>query len=257
MQAFNPLWLAAEVTEARRVALVTGASRGIGAAIARRLHSDGYHIVATATSTAGCEQIVAALGENGVQAETLRIDDPESIAGLYDRLEASCGIPSVLVNNAGITADNLAMRMSDEQWTSVIDTNVNGLFRIIKPALRAMIKARYGRIINISSVVARMGNPGQTNYVASKAAIEGYSRALAMELASRNITVNVVAPGFIATDMTNELTQSQQEQMLSRIPMGRVGQGDEVASAVAWLASDSASYITGATIPVNGGLYLG
>ena len=241
----------------QRIALVTGASRGIGAAIARRLHVDGHHVVGTATSTAGCAQIIAALGESRVQAEILRIDDAQSIASLYARLEASCGAPSILVNNAGITADNLAMRMSDEQWTSVIDTNVNGLFRIIKPALRAMIKARFGRIINISSVVARMGNPGQTNYVASKAAIEGYSRALAIELASRNITVNVVAPGFIATDMTKELTQAQQEQMLSRIPMGRVGQGDEVASAVAWLASDSASYITGATIPVNGGLYLG
>jgi 3-oxoacyl-[acyl-carrier protein] reductase len=240
-----------------RIALVTGASRGIGAAIARRLHADGHHVVGTATSTAGCGQIIAALGENRVQAEILRIDDANSINELYARLEASCGAPSVLINNAGITADNLAMRMSDAQWTSVIDTNVNGLFRIIKPALRTMVKARFGRIINISSVVARMGNPGQTNYVASKAAIEGYSRALAIELASRNITVNVVAPGFIATDMTKELTQAQQEQMLSRIPMGRVGEGDEVASAVAWLASDSASYITGATIPVNGGLYLG
>ena len=240
-----------------RIALVTGASRGIGAAIARRLHADGHHVVGTATSTTGCEQIIAALGESRLQAEILQIDDVQSIASLYARLEASCGAPSILINNAGITADNLAMRMSDEQWTRVIDTNVNGLFRIIKPALRAMIKARFGRIINISSVVARMGNPGQTNYVASKAAIEGYSRALALELASRNITVNVVAPGFVATDMTKELTHAQQEQMLSRIPMGRVGQGDEVASAVAWLASDSASYITGATIPVNGGLYLG
>jgi len=245
------------MTEGRPIALVTGASRGIGAAIARRLHADGYHVVGTATSTAGCEQIIAALGAGGVQAEILRIEDPESIASLYVRLEASCGAPSVLVNNAGITADNLAIRMSDAQWTQVIDTNVNGLFRIIKPALRAMIKARFGRIINISSVVARMGNPGQTNYVASKAAVEGYSRSLAIEVASRNITVNVVAPGFIATDMTNELTQAQQEHMLSRIPMGRVGQGDEVASAVAWLASNTASYITGATIPVNGGLYLG
>ena len=240
-----------------RIALVTGASRGIGAAIARRLHAEGFHIVGTATSTVGCNQILASLGDSRVQAEILRIDDASSITDLYARLEASCGAPSVLINNAGVTADNLAMRMSDEQWTSVMDTNVNGLFRMIKPALRAMVKARFGRIINISSVVARMGNPGQTNYVASKAAIEGYTRALAIELASRNITVNVVAPGFIATDMTKELTQAQQEQMLSRIPMGRVGEGDEVASAVAWLASDSASYITGATIPVNGGLYLG
>ena len=240
-----------------RVALVTGASRGIGASIARRLHQDGFHVVGTATGETGSAAISEILGLERAQAEILRIEDPSSVAALYEKLEATCGSPAVLVNNAGITADNLSMRMTDAQWSSVIETNVTGIFRMIKPALRSMMKSRHGRIINLSSVVARMGNPGQTNYAASKAAIEGYSRSLALEIASRNITVNVVAPGFIATEMTNELTESQQELMLSRIPMGRAGQADEVASAVSWLASDAASYITGATIPVNGGLFLG
>jgi 3-oxoacyl-[acyl-carrier protein] reductase len=241
----------------RRVALVTGASRGIGAAIAKRLLEDGYHVVGTATSETGCGAIRDRLGDITGQAELVRLEDPVSIAALYDRLESTCGLPSILINNAGITADNLSMRMTDAQWNSVIETNVNGLFRMTRPALRSMMKARFGRIINLSSVVARMGNAGQSNYAASKAAIEGFSRSLALELASRSITVNVVAPGFIATDMTSELTQAQQEQMLSRIPMGRAGQADEVASAVSWLASDSSGYVTGATIPVNGGLFLG
>ncbi|MCP5179627.1 MAG: beta-ketoacyl-ACP reductase [Pseudomonadales bacterium] len=245
------------MSETARVALVTGASRGIGAAIARRLLDDGCHVVGTATSEAGCEAVLAALGPGRVQTAVLRLDDASSIAALYATLEASCGLPAILVNNAGITADNLAMRMTEAQWASVIDTNVTGLFRVVRPALRAMMKARWGRIINLSSVVARMGNAGQINYAASKAAIEGYSRSLALELASRNITVNVVAPGFIATDMTNELTEAQKAQMLARIPLGRVGLGEEVASAVSWLASDTAGYVTGATIPVNGGLYLG
>lgn len=241
----------------RRVALVTGASRGIGAAIATRLLKDGFHVVGTATSQAGCAAIRERLGNGGSQAEMVRLEDPDSVAALYEKLENTCGHPAVLVNNAGITADNLSMRMTDVQWNSVLDTNVNGLFRMTRPALRSMMKARFGRIINLSSVIARMGNPGQSNYAASKAAIEGYSRSLALELASRNITVNVVAPGFIATDMTSELTQVQQEQMLARIPMGRAGQADDVASAVSWLACESSAYVTGATIPVNGGLFLG
>lgn len=241
----------------RRVALVTGASRGIGAAIATRLLKDGFHVVGTATSQAGCAAIRERLGNGGSQAEMVRLEDADSVAALYEKLENTCGHPAVLVNNAGITADNLSMRMTDVQWNSVLDTNVNGLFRMTRPALRSMMKARFGRIINLSSVIARMGNPGQSNYAASKAAIEGYSRSLALELASRNITVNVVAPGFIATDMTSELTQVQQEQMLARIPMGRAGQADDVASAVSWLACESSAYVTGATIPVNGGLFLG
>lgn len=240
-----------------RVALVTGASRGIGAAIAGRLHRDGFHVVGTATGEVGADAIRSALGSDRAQAEIVRIEDSSSISALYERLEATCGAPLILVNNAGITADNLSMRMSEAQWHSVIDTNLTGLFRMTRPALRAMMKARFGRIINLSSVVARMGNPGQTNYAASKAAIEGYSRSLALELAARNITVNVVAPGFIASDMTSQLTQVQQEQLLARIPMGRVGQGSDVAAAVAWLAGEDAGYVTGATIPVNGGLFPG
>jgi len=214
-------------------------------------------VVGTATSEAGCAAIRERLGNGSSQAEIVRLEDADSVAALYEKLENTCGHPAVLVNNAGITADNLSMRMTDVQWNSVLDTNVNGLFRMTRPALRSMMKARFGRIINLSSVIARMGNPGQSNYAASKAAIEGYSRSLALELASRNITVNVVAPGLIATDMTSELTQVQQEQMLARIPMGRAGQADDVASAVSWLACDSSAYVTGATIPVNGGLFLG
>ena len=238
------------------VALVTGASRGIGAAIAARLHADGYHVVGTATSDAGCEAIQSALGTERAQALALRVEDPDSVDALYAQMKETCGPPLVLVNNAGVTADNLLMRMSEAEWGTVLDTNVTGLFRVTKPALRGMMKARFGRIINLSSVVARMGNPGQGNYVAAKSAIEGFSRSLALELASRNITVNAVAPGFIGTDMTNELTEEQQAQMLERIPLGRVGSVEEIAAVVAFLAGESAGYITGATVPVNGGMYL-
>jgi 3-oxoacyl-[acyl-carrier protein] reductase len=165
-------------------------------------------------------------------------------------------LPLVLVNNAGITSDNLLMRMKSEEWTSVIDTNLNGLYRVVKPALRAMMKARWGRIVNVSSVVARMGNPGQTNYVASKSGIEGFTRALAQEVGSRGITVNAVAPGFIETDMTAVLDEAQIETMASRIPLGKLGRVQDVAEAVAFLASDRAAYITGETLHVNGGLYM-
>ncbi len=238
------------------VALVTGASRGIGAAIAARLHADGFHVVGTATSESGCAAITAALGSERVQALPLRVEDEGSVETLYATMKDTCGAPLVLVNNAGVTADNLLMRMSAEEWGRVIDTNVTGLFRVTKPALRGMMKARFGRIINLSSVVARMGNPGQGNYVAAKSAIEGFSRSLALEVASRNITVNVVAPGFIGTDMTSDLTDAQKTQMIERIPMGRIGEPREIAEVVAFLASDGASYITGATVPVNGGMYL-
>ncbi len=239
-----------------KVALVTGASRGIGAAIAEKLHADGFHVVGTATSETGCAAIMQALGEERCEAHVLRVEDQDSVDTLYAALTNGCGMPLVLVNNAGVTADNLLMRMSMEDWSRVLETNVTGLFRTTKPVLRSMMKARWGRIINLSSVVARMGNPGQGNYVAAKSAIEGFTRSLALEVASRNITVNVIAPGFIGTDMTNELTESQQEQMLQRIPMGRVGGPNEVADVVGFLASDAASYITGATLPVNGGMYL-
>ena len=242
--------------ESPRVALVTGASRGIGAAIAKRLHQDGLHVVGTATSEQGLDQIRSALGEARNSPMLLRVDQAESVDALHAELKAQSLQPTVLVNNAGVTADNLLMRMSEEDWGRVLDTNVTGLFRVTKPCLRGMMKARWGRIINLSSVVARMGNPGQGNYVAAKSAIEGLSRSLALELASRNITVNVVAPGFIGTDMTGELTEDQQSQMVQRIPLGRIGEPQEIADVVAFLASDGASYVTGATIPVNGGMYL-
>ncbi|MEZ5560733.1 MAG: 3-oxoacyl-ACP reductase FabG [Pseudomonadales bacterium] len=239
----------------RRVALVTGASRGIGRAIALRLASDGYHVVGTATSQAGADAIAELLGDAG-GGLVMRVEDADSVSAAYTSLESSCGMPVVLVNNAGITRDNLLLRMKAEEWRDVVDTNLGALYLVIKPALRHMMKARWGRIINLSSVVARMGNPGQSNYVASKAGIEGVTRSLAHELASRNITVNAVAPGFIETDMTGELTQTQVQQMLERIPLGRMGSAEEVAHAVSFLASDGAAYVTGATLQVNGGLYM-
>ena len=236
-----------------KVALVTGASRGIGAAIADRLVQQGLFVIGTATSVEGTERIGDALGEGGV-GQVLNVADISSIAAA---LEAMNGLdpPSVLVNNAGVTRDNLMLRMSEEEWSSVIDTNLTGLYRITKACLRGMVKARWGRIVSVSSVVARMGNPGQANYVASKAGIEGFSRALALEIASRNITVNTVSPGFIETDMTGSLTDEQKQKMLDRIPAQRMGSVDEVAAAVEYLVSDEAGYVTGQTLQVNGGLY--
>ncbi|HEX7036989.1 MAG TPA: 3-oxoacyl-ACP reductase FabG [Pseudomonadales bacterium] len=238
-----------------RVALVTGASRGIGRAIAERLAADGFHVAGTATSQAGADAIGEALGASG-QGLVLRVDDEASVASAFETLEATCGMPLVVVNNAGITRDNLLLRMKAEEWNDVVLANLGGLYRVIKPALRAMMKARWGRIVNISSVVASMGNPGQCNYAASKAGIEGFTRSLAHEVASRGITVNAVAPGFIETDMTGELTEEQVSAMLARIPVGRMGTGAEVAHAVAYLVSDQAGYVTGATLHVNGGMYM-
>ncbi len=186
----------------------------------------------------------------------MRIDDDASVKTAYELMADTHGMPLVVVNNAGITRDNLLLRMKEEEWLSVVDTNLNGLYRIVKPALRPMIKARWGRLVNVSSVVAQMGNPGQSNYVASKAGIEGFTRALALEVASRNITVNAIAPGFIETDMTAELTDDQIQQMLARIPLKRMGTTLEVAHAVSFLVSDQASYITGVTLSVNGGLHM-
>ncbi len=237
-----------------KVAVVTGASRGIGAAIANRLSGDGLFVVGTATSAAGADAISAQLGDNGMGLQ-LQLNDPESVAAALDTIGGLDNPATVLVNNAGVTRDNLLMRMGEDEWTDVVDTNVNGLYRVTKGLLRGMIKARWGRIVNLSSVVARMGNPGQSNYVASKAAIEGFTRALALEVASRNITVNAVAPGFIGTDMTNELTEAQTEAMLERIPLGRVGDVGEVAAAVSYLVSDAAGYVTAQTLHINGGLY--
>jgi 3-oxoacyl-[acyl-carrier protein] reductase len=248
--------LLAQSGAARRVALVTGASRGIGLAIARRLADDGYHVVGTATSAAGAGAIADALGEHG-QGAILRVEAQDSVDALFASLDSGPGLPLVVVNNAGVTRDNLLLRMKDDEWQTVVETNLGAMFRVIKPALRAMMKTRWGRIVNLSSVVARMGNAGQTNYVASKAGIEGFTRSLAQELASRNITVNAVAPGFIGTDMTSALTEAQSQQMLDRIPLGRMGAPEEVAHAVAFLVSEQAGYVTGATLPVNGGLYMG
>ena len=239
-----------------KVAVVTGASRGIGAGIAERLAAEGFQVVGTATTQVGAAAIGERLGEPGC-GRVLDIADQASVDAFYAALAGAPDPPSVLVNNAGVTRDNLLLRMSAEQWQAVIDTNLTGLYRMIRPALRSMIRARWGRIINLSSVVARMGNPGQANYAASKAAIEGLTRSLALEVASRGVTVNAVAPGFIASDMTAALAEAQTRQMLERIPAGRMGAAQEVAAAVAFLAGDEAGYITGETLNVNGGLRLG
>ena len=238
-----------------KVALVTGASRGIGAAIARRL-AERYFVVGTATSDSGAAAIAEALAESGA-GMVLRVDDGESVDALFAGLTDQDRMPLVLVNNAGITSDNLLMRMKPEEWDSVINTNLTGLYRVVKPVLRSMMKARWGRIVNVSSVVARMGNPGQSNYVASKSGIEGFTRSLAQEIGSRGITVNAVAPGLIETDMTAALDDAQTKKLASRIALRKLGKVEDVANAVAFLASDDAGYITGETLHVNGGLYMG
>ena len=234
--------------------LITGASRGIGLEIAQFLRNLGYRVIGTSTNSGGVQLIDQALGSGGKGIE-MRIDNDESVVQAFSKLEELEESPCILINNAGITADNLIMRMSSEEWSSVIDTNVNGLYRVTKPLVRQMMKNRWGRIVNISSVVARMGSPGQTNYVASKSAIEGFTKSLALELASRNITVNALAPGFIETDMTSVLDDDQKEKIMEKIPLGRMGQAKEVAAAVAFLISDDAAYITGQTLQINGGLY--
>lgn len=235
---------------------MTGASRGIGAAIATQLAVDGYFVVGTATSVAGAQTIANRLGDQGT-GMALDVSDSDSVSSLMTRVAEISNSPLVVVNNAGITKDNLLMRMSEAEWSEVLDTNLSGAFRVTKPALRAMLKARWGRIVNVGSVVARLGNPGQGNYVASKAGLEGFTRSLAMEVASRGVTVNAVAPGFIATDMTDSLTEEQTATMLERIPLGRMGNSQEIAAAVSFLCSEHAGYITGQTLQVNGGLLFG
>ena len=239
----------------RRVALVTGASRGIGRAIASRLSRDGLFVVGTATTRDGVERIRDMLAENGAGV-VLRLQSSDSIAAALRELERDFGSPAVLVNNAGVTRDGLLMRMSDDAWQEVIDVNLSGVYRLTKPLLRSMMRARWGRIVNIGSVVGRMGNAGQSNYAAAKAGIEGFTRALARELGSRGITVNAIAPGFIETDMTAELSETQRAETMQRIPLGRIGAAEEVAAAVSFLVSDEAAYITGETVHVNGGLHM-
>ncbi len=241
-----------------KVALVTGASRGIGQAIAHTLAAQGAIVVGTATSDQGAQAISGKLAEAGYQGTGMKLDvrDPESVAAVLSSITETYGAPAILVNNAGITADNLLMRMKDNEWDDVLNTNLGSVYRLSKAVLRGMTKGRWGRIINISSVVGGMGNAGQSNYAAAKAGMEGFTRALAREVGSRAITVNAVAPGFIDTDMTRALNDSQRDVMLEQIPLGRLGQADEIAAAVGFLASESAGYITGATLPVNGGMYM-
>ncbi|WP_339082583.1 3-oxoacyl-ACP reductase FabG [Pseudomonas sp. TMP9] len=241
-----------------KVALVTGASRGIGQAIALELGRQGAVVVGTATSASGAERITETLKANGIQGTGLVLDvsDSESVTSTLEHILQHVGQPLILVNNAGITRDNLMLRMKDDEWFDVINTNLSSLYRLTKAVLRGMTKARYGRIISIGSVVGAMGNAGQVNYAASKAGLEGFSRALAREVGSRAITVNAVAPGFIDTDMTRELPEAQRDALLNQIPLGRLGQAEEIAKVVAFLASDGAAYVTGATIPVNGGMYM-
>lgn len=239
-----------------RVALVTGATRGIGKAIAQELARAGHTVIGTATSDAGAETITSHLSEWGGVGKRLDVSDSEAVKAAIGEITEEHGAPTILVNNAGITRDNLMMRMKDEEWADVIGTNLNSLFTVSKACLRGMTKARWGRIINISSVVGQMGNAGQANYAASKAGAEGMSRAMAKELGSRAVTVNCVAPGFIDTDMTKVLTDDQKSLMLGQIPLGRLGEPEEIAKVVAFLASDSGAYITGETIHVNGGMYM-
>lgn len=238
-----------------RVALVTGASRGIGAAIANALKEAGATVIGTATSPTGAAAISEELGEHG-RGAVLDVSSDDSVAELFADINGKEGPPLIVVNNAGITRDNLLLRMSPEEWNDVLSTNLSGVFRVSKSALRGMMKARHGRIINIASVIGLMGNAGQANYGAAKAGIIGFSKSLAREVGSRNITVNVVAPGFIDTDMTRVLSEEQRVAMLSQVPLGRLGDSEDIAAAVVFLASDGAAYITGETLHVNGGMLM-
>ena len=240
----------------QRIALVTGASRGIGQAIAKRLANEGYLVIGTATSEKGAAAVNDYLQELGGAGRVLNVQDTEQINQLFDSIEKEFGNVQVLVNNAGITQDGLLMRMDDNAWERVLDVNLTSVFRTSKRAIKGMMKARQGRIINITSVVAAMGNAGQTNYTASKAGIEGFTRSLAREIGSRQITVNCVAPGFIDTDMTKDLDEALIQSMLNAVPLARLGKPEDIAAAVNFLASEEAGYITGTVLDVNGGMYL-
>ena len=240
----------------QRIALVTGASRGIGQAIATRLANEGYLVIGTATSEKGAAAVNDYLQELGGAGRVLNVQDTEQINQLFDSIEKEFGNVQVLVNNAGITQDGLLMRMDDNAWERVLDVNLTAVFRTSKRAMKGMMKARQGRIINITSVVAAMGNAGQTNYTASKAGIEGFTRSLAREIGSRQITVNCVAPGFIDTDMTKDLDEALIQSMLNAVPLARLGKPEDIAAAVNFLASEEAGYITGTVLDVNGGMYM-
>lgn len=239
----------------KKVALVTGASRGIGKAIALELVNRGYTVVGTATSQAGADAISAYLSDAGFGL-VLNVTDKESQAAMLDTITERVGSVDVLVNNAGITRDNLLMRMSDQEWLDILNTNLTPVFQLSQAVMRPMMKKRFGRIINIGSVIGSIGNMGQANYAAAKAAVIGFTKSMAQEVASRGITVNVIAPGFIQTDMTDVLSDSVKEAILAKVPAGRLGQPEEIAKAVAFLASEDASYITGNTLHVNGGMYM-
>ncbi|WP_445366511.1 3-oxoacyl-ACP reductase FabG [Methylomonas sp. BW4-1] len=239
----------------KKLAIVTGASRGIGRAIAEKLVADGFFVVGTATSESGADAISAYLGDNG-KGYKLNVADAADIENFIKTTGDEYGTPAVLVNNAGITRDNLLMRMKDEEWDDIINTNLTSIFRMSKAVLRGMMKVRYGRIINISSVVGSTGNAGQANYAAAKAGMIGFAKSMAKEVGSRGITVNTVSPGFIDTDMTKELSEDIKNALLGSIALGRLGQPEEIAHAVSFLASEQASYITGETLHVNGGMYM-
>jgi 3-oxoacyl-[acyl-carrier protein] reductase len=238
------------------VALVTGASRGIGAAIARRLSADGARVIGTATTPEGALRVSESLSGGGGRGAVLDVASQESIDGLIADIESHEGAIGILCNNAGITRDTLLLRMKQEDWDMVLQTNLASVFRLSKSVLRGMMKARRGRIISIASIVGLTGNPGQANYAAAKAGIIGFTKSLAREVGSRNITANVIAPGFIDTDMTRALTEAQRESLSSQVPLGRLGQPADIAAAVAFLASPEAAYITGETLHVNGGMYM-
>ena len=241
-----------------KVALVTGASRGIGRAIALNLGSRDATVIGTATSESGAENISQYLQEHGIKGQgmALNVTDQSSIEQLLDTMKNNYSMPDILVNNAGITRDNLMMRMKDEEWDDIIQTNLTSIFKLSKACLRSMMKSKSGRIISIASVVGLTGNPGQANYAAAKAGILGFTKSLAREVGSRGITVNAVAPGFIDTDMTKALPDDVKASLLKQIPLNRLGQADEIAAAVGFLASEEAAYITGETINVNGGMYM-
>lgn len=241
-----------------KIALVTGATRGIGKAIALSLCEQGAVVIGTATSENGAKSISDYLSSAGNQGKgyVLDVASAESVVEVIKQINTDFGAPTILINNAGITRDNLMLRMKDEEWDSVINTNLSSVYRVTKACMRGMTKAKFGRIVNISSVVGSMGNPGQANYSAAKAGLEGFSRSLASEIASRGITVNCIAPGFIATDMTKDLPEEHKAKLVEKVPAARLGQPEEIAAAVVFLTSDDAGYITGETLHVNGGMYM-